>query len=287
MPTVFLSYDREDGDFAAVRHLRVGLRARRGTPSGYRAPEGDAAPAAPRGAPVSRLHAPPGPPVGGARRRDRAGGGGQADADSPRARRRAGDRREGRRGPRWARPRGARHRAPEPRADEPPRRPRGSGRGPRASRRGRTCGAARALAALGDPRAIPGVVAQRDWLRLQLGRTLAPFGLAALPALLDALRTHPAAGREYLAYALAELPGAATAAEVVPTLLALLDDTQAAMRVAAVRSLGQLGTAAAVPALAGRLRDADADVRAAAADALRHLGTPEALAALGTGARPA
>ena len=148
-------------------------------------------------------------------------------------------------------------------------------------------GAARALAALGDPRAIPGVVAQRDWLRLQLGRTLAPFGLAALPALLDALRTQPGPGREYLAYALAELPGAATAAEVVPTLLALLDDAEAAMRVAAVRSLGQLGTVAAVPALAGRLRDTDEDVRAAAADALRHLGTPEALAALGTGARPA
>ena len=103
----------------------------------------------------------------------------------------------------------------------------------------------------------------------------------------NALRTQPGPGREYLAYALAELPGAATAAEVVPTLLALLDDAEAAMRVAAVRSLGQLGTVAAVPALAGRLRDTDEDVRAAAADALRHLGMPKALAALGTGARPA
>ena len=64
--------------------------------------------------------------------------------------------------------------------------------------------------------------------------------------------------------------------KAVPTLIAALGDSQAAVRANSAEMLGWLKDAQATPALAGALADADPAVRTQAAWALGEVGTPEA-----------
>jgi HEAT repeat protein len=66
----------------------------------------------------------------------------------------------------------------------------------------------------------------------------------------------------------------------VPRLISLLSDSDAWVRTAAARALGELRNRSAVPALIGNLADADARVRELAVWALSELKDSRAVAAL-------
>jgi HEAT repeat protein len=98
---------------------------------------------------------------------------------------------------------------------------------------------------------------------------LGAIGGAAVPPLLERLRTGTEVDRTFAGYALARMRPSA-----VPALLAALDDPDARIRVAIIGSIRgmEYPPFVAAPAIAARLTDADVDVRIQAADALGRFG---------------
>lgn len=111
---------------------------------------------------------------------------------------------------------------------------------------------------------------------------------AAVPALVDALKTRTSHIRATCARALGDLGDAAA----IPTLVEALRDQDQSVRYTAADALGQIGTNRAVPALMQlmkanhspshheRLHTDRSGMYAAARYALERIGTPEALEAI-------
>jgi HEAT repeat protein len=116
----------------------------------------------------------------------------------------------------------------------------------------------------------------------QAAIALASMGRTAFQPLANQLDSADATVRRNAAWAIAELtnmtPGERDAA--VPRLIALLTDSDAWVRIAAARALGEVRNHSAVPALIATLADADAHVRELAVWALSELKDKRAVAAL-------
>ena len=133
--------------------------------------------------------------------------------------------------------------------------------------------AATALAEIGDPRAIQHVVnAMReggDWAC----NAVAGFGAAAIPALIDALKSSDSEQRRHAALALGQIGSP----EATQPLLEGLNDKDNTVRVEAIQSLDKIGETAAVTPLIGLLCDDDPEVVGTAAEALGSLGDSAAI----------
>ncbi|MDE2855192.1 MAG: HEAT repeat domain-containing protein [Chloroflexota bacterium] len=101
---------------------------------------------------------------------------------------------------------------------------------------------------------------------------------AALPALLDALRGHDMFLRAAITGALIKIGPPA-----VPGLTRALFDPSSAVKRAACKALGRIGSERAVPALKFSLRDDNEGVRKLAREALERIDSPAARAALEDG----
>lgn len=137
--------------------------------------------------------------------------------------------------------------------------------------------AAWALGELGDPRAVPLLVAalsRPEGVAREAARALVKLGAVAVPALVEALPGSAATARGYAVRTLGELgdPRAAAA------LTAALGDP--GVRADAARALGKLGVSTGAGALLPLLGDPEWRVRLEAARSLGHLQAGEAEAAL-------
>ena len=101
---------------------------------------------------------------------------------------------------------------------------------------------------------------------------------AAVPTLLDALRDNDMFLRAGITGALIQIGPPA-----VPGLTQALFDPSNAVKRAACKALGKIGSERAVPALKYSLNDGNAGVRKFAREALERINTPAARAALGGG----
>ncbi len=137
--------------------------------------------------------------------------------------------------------------------------------------------AVRALAEIGDARAVPRLVEALGrgdaLLEGEILAALPAFGAAARPALEERLRHPRAAVRARCAEGLARLGFAESAPAIAP----LLDAREPGVRQAAAAALGQLQATVFAPALLVRLDEPSWEVRAKAARALGDLGFREAL----------
>ena len=139
--------------------------------------------------------------------------------------------------------------------------------------------AARALGKLGQPAAVPKLLAEYASGRLPSGivsTSLLHLGPAAGPALQTRLHDGDPRVRALAARLIGLLDWTPAAGDLV----ALLGDDDAATRVEAAASLGRLGTENATEPLLARLSDASPDARVAAAEALGRLGDPDSCAGL-------
>ena len=110
------------------------------------------------------------------------------------------------------------------------------------------------------------------WLRMAATAALLALGEAAVPGLTNALQDERAAVRRAAAKALGKLGSAAALAD----LLRALTDSDVGTRRFAAQALGRIGHASAVAALKESLRDTDHDVREASGEALGKIGRPAA-----------
>jgi HEAT repeat protein len=138
--------------------------------------------------------------------------------------------------------------------------------------------AASALAALKDPRAIPGLLegACHESDSFRYVQKLSAFGDEAVPRLIEALGDPQAGFRKYSALALGEIGNGAC----IPALSAALQDRDAEVRRVSIGALAAFQSQALVELIIGCLKDESCDVRRAAACALAAIGTPEALQGL-------
>jgi HEAT repeat protein len=116
----------------------------------------------------------------------------------------------------------------------------------------------------------------------QAAIALASMGHAAFRPLTNQLDSGNATVRRNAAWAIGELtnmpPGERD--DAVPRLISLLTDSDAWVRMAAARALGELRPGSAVPALVANLADADTRVREVTVWALSELKDKRAVAAL-------
>jgi HEAT repeat protein len=149
------------------------------------------------------------------------------------------------------------------------------------------CGAGPAAAP-----AIPllkGLFHQQDvMLRYAAAEVLAFIGDAAIPALLQALKSSDVRARYHAAYSLGRI--GPRQSEILPALIQVLHDEERAVRRSAIRALGDIGPAAAsaVPSLLPLLADRNATIGALAAESLVQIGpqNPDVLQALNTALQP-
>ena len=144
---------------------------------------------------------------------------------------------------------------------------------------------AAAIVCLGEARYAPAVPRLTELLRQAdpgtrylAAKALGQIGdeaEAALPALLDALRDHDMFLRAAITGALIKIGPPA-----VPGLTRALFDPSSAVKRAACKALGRIGSARAVPALKFSLRDGNGGVRKLAREALERIDSPAARAAL-------
>lgn len=131
-----------------------------------------------------------------------------------------------------------------------------------------------ALTRIGDPRAIPALVAHLgsgdETTRNGVTRDLASFGVPAVPSLVEALVNATTPVRRHAAEALCFMgPGAEGATNALSE---ALDDPDGEVRVSAAMALFDLRTPQALMALSHRTESADPRVRAIAARAARSPG---------------
>ena len=143
--------------------------------------------------------------------------------------------------------------------------------------------AARALGALGDPRAVPPLATALEdaspAVRMTAADALVGFGPKAREPLLAALAGKEPTAREAAAYGLGRLRCAA-AADVLIEATAFHRDEYAGqfIRAAAARALGPIGDRKAIAALAACTKDGEnGEVRRAAASALGTLRDPRSV----------
>jgi HEAT repeat protein len=130
----------------------------------------------------------------------------------------------------------------------------------------------------GKEKSDAGRLRPKDCIALSAGYGLVEIGLPAVPALLDLLKNGTDRARKLAAFALGEIAGTGT--EVRDALIAVLDDADTHIRIAAVEALGlKPADDAIVAALARSLDDADAEVRFDAVLGLTRMG-PAAAAAV-------
>ncbi len=144
---------------------------------------------------------------------------------------------------------------------------------------------AAAVALLGEARYAPAVPRLIELLRgadpgtrYLAAKALGQIGdeaEAAVPALLDALRADDMFLRAGVTGALIKIGYPA-----VPGLTGALFDQRSAVKRAACKALGKIGSQRAVPALIFSLNDRNAGVRKFAREALERINSPEARAAL-------
>ncbi|MDE2856512.1 MAG: HEAT repeat domain-containing protein [Chloroflexota bacterium] len=147
---------------------------------------------------------------------------------------------------------------------------------------------AEAIVFLGENRYAPSVPRLADLVRQAdpgtrylAAKALGQIGdeaEAAVPTLLNALRDNDMFLRAGIAGALIQIGPPA-----VPGLTQALFDPSSAVKRAACKALGKIGSERAVPALKYSLNDSNAGVRKFAREALKRIDTPEARAALGGG----
>ncbi|MCY4070102.1 MAG: HEAT repeat domain-containing protein [Chloroflexi bacterium] len=147
---------------------------------------------------------------------------------------------------------------------------------------------AEAIVFLGENRYAPSVPRLADLVRQAdpgtrylAAKALGQIGdeaEAAVPTLLDALRFDDMFLRAGITGALIQIGPPA-----VPGLTQALFDPSSAVKRAACKALGKIGSERAVPALKYSLNDSNAGVRKFAREALERINTPEARAALGGG----
>ncbi len=145
---------------------------------------------------------------------------------------------------------------------------------------------ANAIVFLGEHRYAPAVPRLADFVRQAdpgtrylAAKALGQIGdeaEAAVPALLDALRFNDMFLRAGITGALIQIGPPA-----VPGLTKALFDPSSAVKRAACKALGKIGSGRAVPALKYSLNDGNAGVRKFAREALARIDTPAARAALG------
>ena len=112
----------------------------------------------------------------------------------------------------------------------------------------------------------------RLWKRLEALGQIGPAAVAAVPALITALRDYNSDARSSAARALGVI--GPVAPNVVPALITALGDEDSDVQLGAVGALGKIcpDAADAVPNLITALGDKDSNVRSKAAEALERIG---------------
>ncbi len=134
--------------------------------------------------------------------------------------------------------------------------------------------------AAGGGNALTGLLEDPDpAVRGKAVQLLSGFGLPAVPALLDSLKSPRSLRRAGALQALIQTRPIPP--ELVPALTDCLKDRDRSIRYLAVKGLGELGALAqaAVPKLVEMLKDSDESIRVSAGDALLNMG-PAAVSAL-------